>query len=228
MVKRRDLHTVGRTPRGAIRTSASGRRSTSIPATAPPAPRWGAHPREDAPAVLDQLLRELVRLLGVHPELRALPEIRAERDGRFRAHAAPFADDLAQTGRRQAGALGDTGDGQSHLFDLFAQKGAGMLGDAMGGYARHLFTPRRSARRSSVVVAQLHVPSVTVPPDEAYPPTARNANAVLSGAVAGQRFEPVARRCAQVLDAGRVVDPAQLASRPGAGSTPETISRLCR
>ena len=132
--------------------------------------------------------------------------------GRFRAHAAPFANDLAQTGRRQAGVLGNTGDGQSRLLDLFAQKGAGMLGE--GGYAQHLFTSRRSARRSSVVVVQLHVPSVTVPPDEAYSPTTRNANAVLAGAVAGQRFEPVARRSAKVLDAGCVVDPAQLALRP--------------
>ena len=37
---------------------------------------------------------------------------------------------------------------------------------------------------------------------------------MLSGAVAGQRFESVARRSAKVLDAGRVVDPVQLASRP--------------
>ena len=64
----------------------------------------------------------------------------------------------------------------------------------MDGYVRHLFAPRRPVRRSSVAVVQFHAPSVAVPLSEAYPPTARNTNAVLSGPVAGQRFGAVVRR----------------------------------
>jgi hypothetical protein len=51
--------------------------------------------------------------------------------------------------------------------------------------------------RSSVVIDDLHVERVAVPPDEAEPPLVVDADAVLASAIAAERFEPVAGRGAK-------------------------------
>ena len=88
-------------------------------------------------AVLDQLLRQLVRFLRIHPEFRSLPEIRPQRDRGLRTHAAASMHNLMQPGRRQADVPGDAIDGQPHLPDLFEQQGAGMRRDPIAGYTDH-------------------------------------------------------------------------------------------
>src|SRR3990172_12888877 len=61
-----------------------------------------------------------------------------------------------------------------------------------------------------VVVADLHVVSIVLSPTEADPPLVVDSNAVLSGAIPRQPLEPVARRCAEVLETLCAIDQEQL------------------
>ena len=64
------------------------------------------------------------------------------------------------------------------------------------------------------MVGQLHLERISIFPDKANPPAARDAYAVLSIAVSPELLKPVAWRHPEVIDACRIVDPIQLASRP--------------
>lgn len=114
-------------------------------------PLPGAPSRADAPAVLDQLPRELIRLLGIHFGLCPSPS------GGSRARSTPFANDLAQAGPRRRG--------QRSVPSPRSVR-AGSRRDArrwMGMRDIFSFLVVRLIGRG----VQLHVPSVTLPPDEA-------------------------------------------------------------
>src|SRR3990172_5602435 len=64
----------------------------------------------------------------------------------------------------------------------------------------------------SVIVHDLHLLRPGVGPDEAQPPLVVDADAVLPGAIALQRFEPICRRCAQIPQLRGVIEHLELAS----------------
>ena len=61
---------------------------------------------------------------------------------------------------------------------------------------------------------QFHLERVAVPPNEAYSPASRDANAVLPLTIPDQSLKTVARGYAEVVDAGRMVDAIQFAASP--------------
>jgi hypothetical protein len=63
-----------------------------------------------------------------------------------------------------------------------------------------------------MVVDNLDVFGVTEPPDETYPILIVHPNAVLSGAIAGQRFKPVPRRRPQIIERFRGIQVTKLAA----------------
>jgi hypothetical protein len=65
-----------------------------------------------------------------------------------------------------------------------------------------------------VIVAELYFVGIPIRPAKADPPLVIDANAVLVGAVARKRFEPVSRRHAEIVHIARGVDEQELVPSP--------------
>ena len=97
---------------------------------------------------------------------------------------------------------GDAVDGQSRLPDLLNQQAPGCVAIRFVGTCPILLLPS-----SIVVVGQFHLERVSILPDKANPPSARDANTVLSIVIAPEPLKPVSRRHLKVPDVSRIVDP---------------------
>ena len=105
----------------------------------------------DVLTVLDQCLRQGMGCLCVHPELGGLSEVRAQRDGRLRRHAAPLMNDLMKTRGGKIDIPRHTVDAQPDLPDLLTQQGTGCVVIRFVGTRTMLLLPS-----SRVVVGQLY------------------------------------------------------------------------
>ena len=133
--------------------------------------RMAANPGPDPLPVLGKFLLQLIRLLRVHPELRALSEIRAQRDRRLRAHALPFMNDVVQACRRQVDIPCNAAHAEAHLPDLLREQGAGMGCDPVRGQSGHF--PHSAGRSGCSVPLRTRRLSAS----QAYSPARQDANA---------------------------------------------------
>src|SRR5262245_2619914 len=65
-----------------------------------------------------------------------------------------------------------------------------------------------------MVVDDLHLVGTGVRPDEAYAPLVIDPDGMLAGAVAFQRFEPIRRRNAQIVERDGLIEHGDLPQRP--------------
>ncbi len=171
--------------------------------------RVTADPRADFRSVLHERLPQFVSFLRIHPELRGLTGTGARRNCRLGRHAASLVDDFMKPGRRQVNIPGHALYSQPISPICSSNRAPGWIVIRFAG-ALTLFL----LRSSIIVVVPFHIECISVFPYQTYTPAARDANAVLSVAVAPERLEAVARRYPKVIDTCRVVDPVHLAPRP--------------
>jgi hypothetical protein len=128
---------------------------------------------------------EIEQALQVHPELRLHPEEGAEPERRIGRHAPGPVDDLVDAPGRNVDVVGKAILTDCHrLQKIFEQD--------LAGVDRGDFLPCHGGI-SSVVVGDLDVKRMTIPPDEAYSPLVVDANAVLAETVSFQCFQLVRR-----------------------------------
>ncbi len=81
------------------------------------------HPASNGRTPLNQDFAEVMGSLGIHPELRRLPEILTKSDGSFGTDAPPFVHNCLQSRHRKTGILGDLPHGQPQFLNVLVQQG---------------------------------------------------------------------------------------------------------
>ena len=143
---------------------------------------------------------QLIRDLAVEPELRAVAKVSGQTHRRVGGDAALFGDNALDAALWHAGVQRKAGLAYAHgLQKFFIQNFARMHGQHAVSHGVLL-----------VIVDDFNGVGVPVFPDEAYPPLAVDADAVLSGPVSFENFQPVSGRNTQVVQRNGVVQDFEL------------------
>jgi hypothetical protein len=146
---------------------------------------------------------EIVRSLKVHPELRSIPEIAPESEGRISGDTALAIDDLTYAVHRDPQVACELIDADPQRFHEVLEQDLSRVNQwllrVLAGLSRHGLAP-------SVVVHNLDFIGITLPPDKADAKSVVDSDAMLAFAVSFQGFQTVAGENREILQLVRRVE----------------------